>query len=299
MPEVEAVAIPTVGPLDPGVGGQVLLTSNFGEPNLEAALEHGVEWVHAWGTGMDKFPLDVVGDRTLTCARGSSGISISEWVLAVMLAFEKRIPDVWLSEPSERWHQAPDMGGLYGRTLGIVGLGGIATNVAQRALPFGMRVLACRRTSAPSPIAGVDVVSLEELLGASDHVVLTAPLTAESRHLVNKTTLAQTRRGVHLVNIARGGLIDQDALLEFLDSGHVAMASLDSVDPEPLPMREGPDPLPAGHWVYTHPRVRLSPHISHNGSPGSKTHLDIFVANVRRYLAGEPLDGIVDIEAGY
>jgi phosphoglycerate dehydrogenase-like enzyme len=250
----------------------------------------GVAWIHTVGTGVDRFPLHLVGERTLTCSRGASTIPIAEWVLATMLAFEKRMPEIWLTEPPERWHFA-QLGGLHGRTLGLVGLGGIGAGVAERAVPFGMRVVAVRRTAAPSPVAGVEVVgSIEEVLPEADHLVLTAPATAATRHLIDAAALAKVKPGVHLVNIARGSLVDQDALRAALDDGRVAMASLDTVDPEPLP---------PGHWMYDHPGVRLSAHISWSMPGALDTLYDSFLDNLVRLRRGEPLHGTVDVAAGY
>src|SRR5439155_2177613 len=157
-----------------------------------------------------------------------------EWVLAVMLAFEKRLPDAWIrGVPAERWGRAA-LGTLHGRTLGLVGLGGIGTAVAERALPFGMRVRACRRTDAPAPIGAVDLVgSVAELVGSADHVVIAAPSTDATRHLFDREVFAVMKPGAHLVNVARGALVDQDALRAALDGGRLAIASLDAVEPEP------------------------------------------------------------------
>jgi phosphoglycerate dehydrogenase-like enzyme len=290
VPEVEVVEIPSSGDLDPTVTGEVLFTIAWGTPNLEHVLDRGIRWVHALGTGVDRFPLGVVGDRTLTCSRGASAVPIAEWVLAQMLAFEKRLPDSWITDVPATWNTA-DLGGLDGRTLGLIGLGGIGAAVAARALPFGMRVVARRRTAAPSPVPGVELLgSLDELLAIADHVVVTAPATPDTRHLLDADAFAAMRPGVHVVNIARGSLIDQDALRAALDEGRVAMASLDTVDPEPLP---------ASHWMYSDPRVRLSPHISWSMPGASDVLVATFIENLRRYVAGDPLLGVVDVDAGY
>ena len=290
FPMVETVVIPEEGPLDPGVRGDVLLTQAWGSPNLAEVMDRGVRWVHAYGTGVDAFPFDALGDRPLTCSRGASAISISEWVLATMLAFEKQLPDAWIHEPPKRW-SARGLGGLYGRTLGLVGIGGIGQAVAWRALPFGMRVLAYRRRDAPSPVPGVEIVrEIDALLAESDHLVLAAPVTAETRHVLDRKRFERIKRGAHLVNVARGELLDQTALREALDEGRVAAASLDCVHPEPLP---------AGHWLYTHPAVRLSPHISWSGPGALDRLLDPFLENLRRWQAGEPLDLLVDPDRGY
>jgi phosphoglycerate dehydrogenase-like enzyme len=249
-----------------------------------------VPWVQLSGTGVDKVPRELLAGRTVTCARGASAVPIAEFVLGAMLAFEKRFPDVWLHEPPERWN-FDKLGGLSGRSLGIVGFGGIGVAVAQRALPFGMQVHAFRRTEAPSPVEGVEMhSSLDEILERSDHLVLAVPLTARTEHLLGADAFSRVKPGVHLVNIARGRLVDQDALRVALDDGRIAMATLDTVDPEPLP---------DGHWLYAHPQVRLSAHISWASHQGIDTTVDLFVDNLRRYAAGEPLADVVDPAEGY
>jgi phosphoglycerate dehydrogenase-like enzyme len=173
----------------------------------------------------------------------------------------------------------------------MVGLGGIGEAVARRALAFGMEVRALRRRPIPSPLAEVQMHSaLEELLEGSDHLVVAAPYTPRTHRLLDAAALEHVRPGVHLVNIARGGLINQDALRVALDDGRVAMASLDVVDPEPLP---------AGHWMYEHPRVRLSAHISWSSDEGYRRIFELFLENLGRYLAGEPLEGVVDKDERY
>jgi phosphoglycerate dehydrogenase-like enzyme len=254
------------------------------------SYEYDVPWVQLSGTGVDKVPPELLRGRVVTCARGASAVPISEFVLGAMLAFEKRFPDVWLAEPPEHWNFAR-LGGLMDRTVGIVGFGGIGVAVAQRALPFGTRVIAHRRTEAPTPLDGVEMsTSLDAVLAASDHLVLAVPLTARTEHLLDADAFAKVKPGVHLVNIARGRLVDQDALRVALDDDRVAMATLDTVDPEPLP---------AGHWLYEHPKVRLSAHVSWASHLGMDSTVDLFVENLRRHLAGEPLQNVVDPAEGY
>jgi phosphoglycerate dehydrogenase-like enzyme len=290
FPEIEFVDVPAEGALPEGVVGDVLLTFAWGSPNLAEIAERGVRWIHTIGTGIDRFPVEAVGDRVLSCSRGASAVPIAEWTLAVMLAFEKQLPERWLSDVPERWNWA-ELGSLAGKSLGLVGLGGIGCAVATRAQAFGMQVIAYRRTAAPSPVPDVEVVqSLDEVLAAADHLVIAASATSATKHLIGAEALGKVKPGVHLVNIARGTLVDQAALRVALDAGRVARASLDVCDPEPLP---------EGHWLYTHPRVRLSPHISWS-MPGAVERLfDTFADNLRRYLDDQPLAGIVDLERGY
>src|SRR6185503_12445750 len=185
-PGVEAIVIPTADPIDPALRADALLTLPWGTPNLAALLAStGVRWVHTVGTGVDRFPLDAIGDRLLTCSRGARAIPIAEWVLAQMLAFEKDLPDVWLTARPTSWNFHPTMGGLHGKTLGLVGIGGIGRAVAERALPFGMRVRAFRRTAASSPLPAVEIAeSLGDLMASADHLVLVAPATPETRGMI-------------------------------------------------------------------------------------------------------------------
>ncbi len=286
FPDCEIVEIPTEGPLPDGLAPEILLTLPWGAPNLAAVIERGVRWIHAYGTGVNGFPFEVLNGVPLTCSRGASATAISEWVIAVLLAAEKRLPESWIHAPPERWNHAA-LGSLDGRRLALVGFGGIARAVARRALPFGMRVRALRRTRAASPLPEVEIVSsLGELLADADHVVVAAPETPATRHLLDDAAFALLKPGAHLVNVARGGLVDQEALRWALDAGRVGLATLDCVEPEPLP---------EGHWLYTHPKVRLTPHVSWV-APGSHSGL---IDNLGHHLAGEALRYRVDPDERY
>jgi glyoxylate reductase len=169
-------------------------------------------------------------------------------------------------------------GDLWDTTLGVVGLGRIGSAVARRATGFGMRLLYTGR-SPKSDDLGADFVGLEELLGVSDHVVLAAPLTSETRHMIDSRTLPLMRDGATLVNIARGGLIDHDALVREASTDRIR-AALDVTDPEPLP---------AGHPLLHLPNVLVVPHL---GSASVRTRAAmarLAVANLQAGLAGERL----------
>lgn len=291
VPGLEIVQVPLDGDPPADARAEVLLTFARGAPNLARLVEHaGVRWIHTVGTGVDQFPLGEVGGRVLTCSRGASAIPIAEWTLAMMLAFAKRLPEQWVAAPPERWNLA-DLDGLAGRTLGLVGIGGIGAAVAVRARAFDMRVRALRRRTLWSPVPGVELAtSLDDLLASADHVVLALPATRATRHLMGREAFRRVKPGVHLVNVARGSLVDQEALREALDDGRVARASLDVCEPEPLP---------AGHWLYAHPRVRLSPHVSWAGPGAFDRLLDTFIANLHHWRRDEKLEGEVDLAEGY
>jgi len=288
----EIVHVPREGAIPENIRADILLTLGHRGDNTAEVIDacEGLRWIHVYGTGVENFPFESVGERMLTCSRGASAIPISEWVLAVMLAYEKRLPGSWITEPPEKWNQA-ELGSLYGKTLGLIGLGSIGQAVARRALAFDMKVIACVRQFRTSPVEGVEVIeSMDEVLSRSDHLVLTLPSTAGNRHLFGDELFERVKPGAHLVNIARGNIVDQAALIKALDSGQISCASLDVVDPEPLPN---------GHSLYTHPGVRLSPHISWSYPEARIILQQNFIDNLKAYMAGTGLSGIVDIEAGY
>ena len=291
-PQVEIVVIPEKGRLPFRARGEVLLSLPWDWDNLAKVLKRGVRWVHTIGTGVERLPLDLIGDRVLTCSRGASAIPIAEWVFAVMLALEKDLPGSWINSPPATW-EGGELGGLHGQTLGIVGMGGIGEAVARLGRAFGMRVMAVRRSDAPSPVEGVEFASgLPELLAQSNHLVLALPLTNASHHILDAQALSSIKpdQGLHLINVARGGLIDQEALRDALGDGRVARASLDVADPEPLP---------ENHWLFDHPRVRLSPHVSWSMPDAFSLLLDTFIDNVGRYQREEELTGLVNSTHGY
>ena len=290
-PEATVRSIGTGEALEADAAGEVLLTSHFFAEDLPTLLGRGVRWVHNFGTGVDQFPFEHLGpDQVLTCSRGAGAEPISEWVVAQLLAFEKKLPETWITEPPPHWNLA-DLGTLAGRHVGIIGYGGIGRAVARRVVPFGSDVRAYRRRPIPAEDPGVEVVGdLLAMAAWSDHLVVAAPATAETQHLVGAAVLEVLGPGAHLVNIARGALVDQEALRPALDDGRVALASLDTVDPEPLP---------AGHWLYEHPQVHLSAHVSWSSPDRYDRILGIFLEELGRWQAGEPLANIVDREAGY
>jgi phosphoglycerate dehydrogenase-like enzyme len=291
---VEVVELPTSGPIPTGADfgpGDVLFLPATGSAQVAELADRGIDWMHIAGTGVDYFPLDQAPRATITCARGTAAAPIAEFVLASILAAEKQFPSAWIDAPPERRGVMATFGELGDKTLGLVGLGAIAQAVAVRALAFGMRVIAVRRTFSPSLIDGVEVVDgLAAMLPLADHVVVAAPATPATRHLLGPPELAIIRPGAHVVNIARGSLIDQDALLVALDDGRVGRASLDVTDPEPLP---------AGHPLYRHPHAFITPHLSWSSPHVADRWVESFTANLRRYLAGEPLVDVIDREQGY
>ena len=253
--------------------------------------EIGVRWMQIPATGVDRWPRELLAGRVVTCSRGASAVPIAEYVLGVMLAHEKDIPRIFLADVPAHWNIHAGMGELAGTTVGLVGLGGIGEAVATRAQAFGCRVRALRRHPEQGAPPGVELATdLADLLGSADHVVIAAPATAATEHLFDDAAFAAMKPGAHLVNIARGSLVDQDALRRALDDERVGFATLDTVTPEPLP---------AGHWMFDHPKVRVTAHVSWGSPNAFPRMMEAFADNLVRYVAGEPLVGVVDPEEGY
>jgi len=192
----------------------------------------------------------------LTCSRGAGAPAIAEFVLAAMLAFEKQLRSHGSpSRPTSGSNRHPWRPGR--PTLGVVGLGSIGTQVATRALAFDMKVVALRRSQRPSPLAGVTLSpSLPAVLGGSDHVVVAAPATAETRRLIGESAFSGDQARRPLRPMCRGDPgRPRDALVRALDDGRIGTAS---------PGCGGAPEAVAGRFnpLYRHPRVRLSPHIS-------------------------------------
>ena len=280
FPDTEVVDIS--GGVPGGLRGEVLF-GGWG-PQAVEAMAAGVQWVQLIGTGLDGVPPEVRAAPVLTSARGVAAVAISEYVIATMGAFVRDFPGNWLREPPGHWF-AQQAGLLAGSTLGLYGFGGIAQRIARIALALDMSVVAMRRRDLPSPVEGVVMAtSFHDLISVADHLVLAAPATDETRLVLNADTLAEVRPGVHLVNIARGSLVDQDALRRALDDGTVGRASLDVTTPEPLP---------DGHWMFDHPKVFLTPHASWAGQTQFAAATEYFCDNLERFLAGDPLEGVV------
>ncbi len=240
-----------------------------------------VQFVQIASAGLDGYPAWLFDAPQVASAAGTSAGPIAEFVLTAMLAHEKRLVaievrdgDVW---PEQGAMVANPLGSLDGKTLGLIGVGAIGTRIATLARAFGMRVVAHRRSSAPGP-EGIEIVPLDGVLARADHLVVAAPMTPATAGLLDAAAFAKTRRGVHLVNIARGGIVDQAALLGALVSGQVGAASLDVTEPEPLP---------PGDPLWGAPNLRVTPHVawSSAGTPGRIFKL--FADNIARLAAGE------------
>lgn len=254
-----------------------------------------LRWIHSASAGVDRVATAAVRERgiTVTNARGVFSRPIAEYVAMMLLAIARRLPQLLELQRERTWQP------LRGRelaemTVGIVGYGSIGAELARLLEPFGPRILATRR-HADRGVGELNVEllapdALESLLEASDAVVLALPLTEETAGIIGATQLGAMRETAWLINVARGRLIDELALRRALEGGTIAGAVLDVFNEEPLP----PDsPL------YATPNLVVTPHTSWSSDRVAQRGLALFIANLRHYLAGEPLDNVVDLEAGY
>jgi phosphoglycerate dehydrogenase-like enzyme len=249
---------------------------------------YGLKWVQVVSSGIDFYPQWLFNGPPVSTSRGSAAENIAEFALAAIFAAAKRLPDIWVHD--SQWNFTA-LTPLKGTTLGILGFGAIGRSLASKAHALGINVLALRQSQTPFEVEGVEAArDIHDLFARSDHLVLAAPLTGATRHIVNSAVLASAKPGLHLINIARGGLLDHGALLEALDSGAIGLASLDVTDPEPLP---------EGHPFYSHPRVRLSPHTSAISTNSGHEIADSFLANLERYLNGLALQNQANVQRGY
>jgi phosphoglycerate dehydrogenase-like enzyme len=254
-----------------------------------------VRWVQARNAGAGEqlgaalaLEPGLLRDVTVTSVSGIHAGPLAEFALLGLLAFAKRLPELERDKARRNWPDVkPTMGVLAGRTVLVVGLGEIGVAVARLAGALGMRVLGVKRT--PAEVPGVEEVAppdrLADLARQADALVVTTPLTDGTRGLVDRATLAALRPGAVVVNVGRGPVIDEPALIDALRDGHLAGACLDVYAEEPLP----PDsPL------WTLENVILCPHVAARTDDEDERAVELFAANLRRRLDGAPLRNRVD-----
>jgi phosphoglycerate dehydrogenase-like enzyme len=285
-------------------GAEVYLGLGLPRPLLLAALEEPAQlrWVHtgAAGVGSLLHPELLQRDILLTNSAGIHAEPMAETVLAMMLHFSRGIDYAAAAQRRREWDTATferlDSGvrELNGATVGIVGYGGIGRAVARRARGLGMTVLAVRRRAGAEADDLATILTgenaLAQLLAESDIVVVCLPATAHTRGMLGAQELAQMRDGAVLINVARGGIVDEQALLLELQSGRLRGAALDVFSEEPLP----PDsPL------WDAPRLLILPHVSATTPGFWDRQAMLILDNLDRYAEGRPLRNTVDLSAGY
>jgi phosphoglycerate dehydrogenase-like enzyme len=268
-----------------------IAAGNLSPAGLRSARR--LKWLHCWAAGPDHqlFPELVESPVVLTCSKGNGAIPLAEHAMLLMSMLNRNAMR-WIRAQRARKWDAFRHGELNGLTCGIIGMGNAGTDLALKAKAFHMRVVGLRRSDQPAP--NFDRIyprrDLHALLAESDFVVVTAPLTAETKDMLGEAEFRAMKHSAFFVCISRGGIANDDALLKALHEGWIAGAGLDAHAVEPLP----PD---SPFW--TAPNTIVTPH---GGAVTPNTPVRgfyIFAENLRRYLAGEPLVNVVDKQRGY
>jgi phosphoglycerate dehydrogenase-like enzyme len=259
----------------------------------------GLHWFQQWSAGADwvQDNPDLEGrDVIITSGSGIHGIPISEHIFMFLLAFARGLPTAQRAQKESRWHRPDADTGLFelaGKTILIVGVGAIGSRTAEVARAMQMHTIGVRRNSAIADPAIERMMGPDDMLGVlsqADFIVNTLPGTNETRKMFGENEFRAMKNTAYYVNIGRGRTVDQPALVHALQSGAIAGAGLDVTDPEPLstdsPLWQMENVIITGHYAGTTPEY-------------DRRAIDLFLDNLERYVAGEPLRNVVDRELGY
>jgi len=263
------------------------------DPHDAAIAATRARWLHTTLAGLSNIPVDVARARGILVTKGTGLTSdaVADFGLMGVLMLAKRVDEIVRAQDRREWlPRPPSDADLAGARALIIGHGAIGSRLGARLATCGMDVTGVRRAADPAQaILGAD--EWRARLGEFDYVILAAPETPETAHMIGAAEFAAMKPGARFLNIARGPMVDQAALLAAMESGHLAAAFIDVTDPEPLPPD---DPL----WAA--PNTIITMHMSGRGNlPTLQRAAERFAANVRRYLAGEPLDAVADLGRGY
>ncbi|MGH9586029.1 MAG: D-2-hydroxyacid dehydrogenase [Acidobacteriaceae bacterium] len=254
-----------------------------------------LRWIHTRFAGVDNllFPELVNSDIVLTNAKGVYSAPLGEFALTAILYFAKDVPRLRRNQAAQAWARF-EMERIAGKTVGIVGYGDIGRAVAERAHAMGMRIFAMKRHAPEHPDAMIEryytQAELHQMLAVCDYVVIAAPLTPETQHLIGEAEFAAMKATAVLVNVGRGPVVDTNALVDALNSRQIKGAGLDVADPEPLP---------AGHPLYAMENVLLSPHCADVVAGWKEDAMRLFLAQYERFEKNEPLLNEVNKRLGY
>lgn len=255
-----------------------------------------LRWIHSLWAGVDSllFPALIESDVVITNARGVFANSLAEFVMTSVLYFAKDLPKIVSNQRGRRWEQF-EVDEINGQTMAIFGYGEIGRTTATRAAAFGMDVVACRSRASLShndPLLKRVVASadLEELLPTADYLVITSPLTESTRGRIGTEQFKLMKPSAVLINIGRGSVVQEQALVRALEHGRIRGAALDVFDTEPLPEE---------HPFWRMENVLLSPHTADHTKTWLSDTLRFFLKNMERFVNGDELLNVVDKRSGY
>ena len=280
-----------------GISECEIIFGHVNEKQLRSAKN--LKWLHVQSAGVEYYLRPEMGlaeSVILTNSAGMHGIGIAEHMLTFTLMLMRRMHSYVSQQPKHKWEYLGSVQSIYQSLITVVGLGGIGSEYAARCRALGATVRGVVRTPREETPDCVDTLftidQLDEAIKDADVVALTLPSTAETIKLFDKERMLKMKKGAFILNIGRGTAIDQDALIELLESGHLGGAGLDVTEPEPLP---------ADSKLWDLPNVVLTPHVSGGGSLDITSDLivDRFVDYLRDYIAGRSFKQVVDRKAGY
>ncbi len=257
------------------------------------ARARALRWMHSWAAGVDRslYPELHQSDVIITGASGNAAHPIAEQAILLMLMLQQEVVRVLQQQRDHHWQQIthPE---LYGKTVGVIGLGDIGLEVVRRAKAFHTRVLGMRRSNKPCP--DVDELfpreRLHEMLAQCDFVVMAAPMTPETAKMIGEAEFRAMKPTAYFVNVSRGGCVDEAALIRCMREGWIAGAGIDQPTQKPLS---------ADSELWDLPNTILTPAYGGHTPETDERSLDIFLENLRRYVAGEPLLNVIDPQLGY
>lgn len=284
---------------DPAVAARELPRANivYGLPDVtELAETPAVRWIQLASAGVPGAlcPVATKQNIRVTNLAGLYGATIAEHALGLMLILSRNLQIVQCNQAQKKWDRsvANTMRDLHGKTIAIVGLGNIGQNIARLSKALGMRVVGCRRTPRPTPFTDrvYALAEMKTMFAEAEYVAVAAPLTRETDGMLGPAEFRAMRQGAFFINVSRGPVAQDAALVDALQSGHLGGAGLDVFAVEPLPPE---------HPLWAMPNVVVSPHFSGETVNTSALPAQRFTRNLRNWLANRDLEGVVNLELGY
>ena len=261
---------------------------------LDISLMKNLKWIQLGSVGINHAPLDKIVQQNIILTNNNGGFSIpiAEWITLNLLEMVKNSREFYEKQYNKNWKRDNTLLELYGKTVGFIGTGSIAGETAKRLQAFGMNIIGINSSgrSVENFNKTYSIDKLNEAISQCEFIVVAVPYTEETHHLINEEVFSNMKDGTYLVNIARGSIIDEEALIKNLSNGKIKKAALDVFEVEPLPETS---PL----WNMNN--VKISPHNSGVSEMNHKTRYNMFYENMKRFSKNEELINLVDISRGY
>lgn len=261
---------------------------------LDFNLFPKLKWIQLLSAGINQLPVDKVLERNIivTNNRGGYSIPIAEWIVLKALEMLKNSKEFYKKQEEKIWKMDTSLLELHGKTVGFLGTGSIAQEAAKRFEPFGVKIIGFNRSGRKAEYFHecYPIDKIYQEISQCDFFVIAAPYTKETHHLVDEKVFSSMKDGTYLINIARGTIIDENALIENLKSGKIKKAALDVFETEPLP-KDSP--------LWNMDNVIISPHNSWGSEMTGKRRFEITYKNMKRYINNEELINVIDLKKGY